>query len=149
MPWNIQQALKLFSNCRIMKTVIGKAIMTPEQAHALGDFIRERRLTLGISQRELARRAGVADVVRIEQGILLNPRAESLRALAHGLDVPLNDLFAIADWLPQDELPTLTPYLRAKYKELPQEAVNEMERFFTRLARRHGVHGPADGEDER
>ncbi len=123
--------------------------MTPEQARALGAFIRQRRVELGLSARELARRAGVADVIRIEQGILLNPRTDSLRAIAHGLDVPLNDLLAAADYVPAKELPTFTPYLRTKYKELPEQAVAEMEQFLQRLRHKHGTGGPVDGEDER
>lgn len=121
--------------------------MTPEQAQALGTFIRERRLKLGISARELARRAGIADVVRLEQGRLPNPGAETLRAVATGLEVPLSDLLAAADWLPPKELPTFRPYLRAKYR-LPDEAVDEMDAFLARLAKKHGVKGPADSEDE-
>lgn len=121
--------------------------MTPEQARALGAFIRKRRLKLGISARELARRAGVADVVRLEQGGLLNPRAESLRGVANGLEVPLSDLLAAADWLPPKELPTFRPYLRTKYR-LPDDAVEEMEAFMARLAKKHGIKGPAAGEDE-
>ncbi len=123
--------------------------MTPEQARALGAFIRRQRLALGLSARELARRAGIADVIRIEQGILLNPRTDSLRAIAQGLDVPLNDLLAAADYVPAKELPTFRPYLRAKYKDLPDEAVAEMEQFLGRLQRKHGSGGPLDGEDER
>lgn len=123
--------------------------MTPEQARSLGAFIRQRRLALGLSARELARRAGIADVIRIEQGILSNPRTDSLRAIAQGLDLPLSDLLAAADYVPAKELPTFTPYLRTKYKDLPDEAVAEMEQFLERLRQKHGTGGPVDDEDER
>jgi transcriptional regulator with XRE-family HTH domain len=125
--------------------------MTPEEAKQLGAMLRAKREDSGLTAREVARRAGVdvGTVTRIEQGQILAPRPENLTALGEVLQIPAADLFATADWLPKNELPTLTPYLRAKYKELPQEAVDEMEQFFARLAKKHGVQGPEGGEDER
>jgi hypothetical protein len=48
------------------------------------------------------------------------------------------------------DLPLPRPYLRAKYPDLPPEAVEQAERYLTRLMRQHGVvaDGPAPGEDE-
>jgi transcriptional regulator with XRE-family HTH domain len=123
--------------------------MTPKQARALGAFIRQQREQLGLSARELARRAGVADVIRLEQGSLLNPRSSTLNAVADALEVPVADLFAVADWLPADELPSFRPYLRAKYHDLPEPAVAEMDAFLSRLRKRHGLSGPIAQEDER
>jgi transcriptional regulator with XRE-family HTH domain len=87
--------------------------------------------------------------VRLERGEILTPQPDTLKALATALDLSVTDLFALAEWLPERELPNFRPYLRAKYKELPEEAVAEMEAFFERLAKKHGMQGPADGEDER
>jgi transcriptional regulator with XRE-family HTH domain len=125
--------------------------LTPEQAKALAVVLRRRRDELGYTVRELAARADVnlATIVRLEHGDILTPQPDTLKGLAAALDVPVTDLFAVADWLPKDELPTFTPYMRAKYTELPEEAVEEMERFFDRLAKKHGVTGPVDREDER
>ncbi len=125
--------------------------MTPEEAKRLGALLRAKREASGLTAREVARRAAVdvGTVTRIEQGQILSPRPDSLNALGEVLGIPAADLFATADWLPRNELPTFTPYLRAKYKDFPDEAVAEMETFFGRLAKKHGVHGPAAGEDER
>jgi transcriptional regulator with XRE-family HTH domain len=111
--------------------------MTPQEAKRLGRLLRAKREASGLTAREVARRADidVGTVTRIEQGQILSPRPDSL--------------FAIADWLPKDQLPTFTPYLRAKYKDFPDEAVAQMETFFARLAKKHGVQGPTGGEDER
>jgi len=57
-------------------------------------------------------------------------------------------VFVIADWLPADELPTLKPYLRAKYHDLPESAITELEAYANRLIQRHGGHGPINREDE-
>lgn len=122
--------------------------MTPKQARALGAYIRRQREQLGLSARELARRAGIADVIRLEQGSLLNPRSSTLTAVADALEVPVADLFAVADWLPADELPSFQPYLRAKFQDLPEQAVAEMDAFLTRLRKRHGLSGPVGREDE-
>ena len=55
----------------------------------------------------------------------------------------------MTDWLPSKELPSFRPYLRAKYHDLPPDAITELERNFADIARRYGTDGPQDGEDER
>jgi transcriptional regulator with XRE-family HTH domain len=124
--------------------------LNPEQARQLGHALRTRREQIGLSARSLEAASGVniSSIVSLERGDILTPQPDTLKALAAALDMPVTDLFAIADWLPKNELPTFTPYMRAKYKDFPDEAVAEMEQFFTRLAKKHGVHGPAAGEDE-
>lgn len=124
--------------------------MTPDEAQRLAELLRRRREALGLSASEVARRSGVnkGTVTRIELGQIASPRPDSLTAIGDVLGIPASDLFAIADWLPKRQLPTFLPYMRAKYKELPATAVAEMEAYFDRLARKHGVQGPVDGEDE-
>ena len=48
--------------------------MIPEQARALGKFLKERRTALGLSTRALAARSDVdmATIVRLEQGALIH-----------------------------------------------------------------------------
>ena len=56
----------------------------------------------------------------------------------------------IADWLPAGELPTLRPYLRAKYG-LGDQAAAELDDYVAKLQQRHGSQGgtgPRDQEDE-
>ena len=50
--------------------------------------------------------------------------------------------------MPRDELPSFRPYPRTKYRDLPPEAVAEIESVFDRLAREYRLEGPRDGEDE-
>ncbi|MBA3617990.1 MAG: helix-turn-helix transcriptional regulator [Acidothermales bacterium] len=125
--------------------------LTPEQALALAKILRAKRAALHLSMRQVEAVSGVnsATIVRLERGSILTPQPETLKALASALDLSVSDLFAVADWVPAQELPTFRPYLRAKYKQLPESAVAEMEQFFERLTKRHGAQGPADGEDER
>lgn len=126
--------------------------MELRKAQELGRRLRQRRQQLGLSQRELGRRAGVDDatVVRLEQGLFAAPRPDKLSRIAHALGLSLADVFALADYVVPSELPTFTPYLRAKYGRLPAGAVDELERYFDTLAARYGIDpaGPAPGEDE-
>ena len=126
--------------------------MNPKQAKALGRFFKEHRAALGLSTRALAARCGIdmATIVRLEQGAFAEPRPDTLRVVAEALGLSLADVFAMADYVVPDELPAFSPYLRSKYRDLPAPAVDELERSFKRIAKRHGFDptGPAPGEDE-
>ncbi|MEE2032982.1 helix-turn-helix domain-containing protein [Rhodococcus chondri] len=129
--------------------------MNPKQALKLAQTLRTRRGELGLSASEVARRAEVAKatVTRLELGDIPQPRPDNLRAIAEALELPVADLFAAADWIPEGELPTLTPYLRTKYKDMPADAVREIEQHFAAVAQRHGLTldhtaGPSSGQDE-
>ena len=60
---------------------------------ALANAVKERRLELGLSQRELAERAAVADgtISKVELA-KLSPTVETLAKIAGGLDLELADL---------------------------------------------------------
>ena len=100
--------------------------------------------------RQVATQTGMnASVIsKLEAGQILGPLPETLKDLARVLKIPMSDLFVIADWLPADELPTLKPYLRAKYHDLDEAAIAELERYADQLAKRHGGLGPIGREDE-
>ena len=116
----------------------------------LATLLRERRTKLGLSAREVARRADldVSVIIRLEKADNPRPRLESLKQIAEVLGIPAADLYAAADALPLGQLPSLRPYMRAKYRELPDDAVAEVEAFIDKLARKHGERGPQNFEDE-
>ncbi|WP_442914286.1 helix-turn-helix domain-containing protein [Kribbella sp. NBC_01245] len=127
--------------------------MTPEQQRALSSTIKEARLARGYSASELARRSGLtpSTITRIEASQLQHPpQAENLIAIAHALDIPAGDLFGALDWLEENELPSFTPYLRARYGKLSPEDFAELNATFARIAKRTGydANGPKRGEDE-
>ena len=66
------------------------------------------------------------------------------------LAMDLVDIYRPLGYDAPTSLPSLRPYLRSKYSELPAEAAEQLERYAERLAKRHGVDlsGPAPGEDE-
>jgi transcriptional regulator with XRE-family HTH domain len=124
--------------------------LNPQQAKDLGRRLSARREELGLTVRDVERLAGVDDstVVRLENGVIADPRPATVRAICEALDLVVADVYPIADY--PGSLPTFRPYLRTKYRGLPAEAVEQLDRIFRRLAERHGLDsaGPAPGEDE-
>jgi transcriptional regulator with XRE-family HTH domain len=149
----IDKMLHLRSDCEKMVVANGSTYhMNPKQAKELGHHLRSRREELGLSVRDVEGLSGVDDgtIVRIEQGAFAAPAPDKLSRIAEALDLSLADVFALADYAIPSELPSFQPYLRSKYRGLPPEAVEQLDRAFQRLAKRHGLDaaGPAPGEDE-
>jgi transcriptional regulator with XRE-family HTH domain len=126
--------------------------MEAERQTAIGKLIYERRTELGLSMTQLAKLAGInrTQVSRLEDGYSAVPYPDTLVRLAAALRVPSADLFAIAGYQLPDELPTLRPYLRAKYGPLPDEALATVEEYLAGVAQQYGYQPgvPSDGEDE-
>jgi transcriptional regulator with XRE-family HTH domain len=126
--------------------------MDAKDAKRLGTLLRQRREGRGWSIRQLEERSGVDDssIVRLENGRQSRPSVEKLNRLADALQLPVEDLLIAARLTQPGGLPSLRPYLRAKYPELPASAEAELSRYFDRLAKRYGVssEGPLPGEDE-
>jgi transcriptional regulator with XRE-family HTH domain len=126
--------------------------MKPKDLERIGRTLSDARERLGLSAAEVARRAGMptSTVTRIESAQFATPQPDSLKAIADVVGVDVADLFVTADWLPKGGLPTFTPYLRAKYGDLPPEALADLEKSFARIAERYGYDaaGPSPGEDE-
>jgi transcriptional regulator with XRE-family HTH domain len=129
--------------------------MTPEQSARLGQLLTTSREDVGLSIPEVSRRAGIdrGTLWRIEKGVITNPKAENLQSIGEVLGIPVSDLFTTVGWVPPKQLPTIRPYLRTKYRQLPDAAVKEIEEYFDNVARRHGISfdsevGPRNREDE-
>jgi transcriptional regulator with XRE-family HTH domain len=124
--------------------------LTVDQAQAIGTILSAQRKKLGISMRTLSVRSGVnqATIVRLEHGDIRSPQPDTFVDLARALGISVSDLFASAGWIPAEELPGFKPYLRAKYRDLDEQAIDDLERYADRLSARHGGQGPIDQEDE-
>lgn len=118
----------------------------------LGEYVKKRRIELGMSGREFARRieADTAYVVRLERGEYKAPRPDMLKNIAEALKLPLSDVYAVAGFLVPCDLPTLVPYLRTRYGQLSDEAITALDSYFLKIAADEGLDlsGPAPGEDE-
>jgi transcriptional regulator with XRE-family HTH domain len=124
--------------------------ITPDQAKRLAVILRRHRLQRGLSMRQVALQAGfnVATLATLEAGSNHGPQPSTLKALAEVLQIDLGRLYTELSWLPAQQLPNLAPYMRAKYHDLPDSAIAELEAYANRLIQRHGGDGPIDGEDE-
>jgi transcriptional regulator with XRE-family HTH domain len=106
----------------------------------LGEYVRARRLSLGLSYQDVADESGLHYSYwnKLENGHYEQPAPKYLKIIAHTLRVPIEDLYGLAGYDLPDRLPTFTPYLRAKY-ELPPEAVADLERYFDMLRSYNGI----------
>lgn len=100
----------------------------------LGEYIRHRRLSRGLSLNDVAETSGLhfSYWSKLENGAYDSPSPKHLLVIARSLDVNIEDLYALAGYEIPERLPTFTPYLRAKY-ELPPEAIADLERYFELL----------------
>lgn len=150
----IDEVLRLRSSCGTMDTAKRSTYATvePAQAKKLGRQLRKRRDQLGLSLRQLERLADVDNgtIARIEQGAFAAPAPDKLARIADALGLSLADVFALADYAVPGDLPSFQPYLRTKYRDMPPEAVDDLNKAFARIARKHGYdpEGPQRGEDE-
>lgn len=106
----------------------------------LASFVRARRESLGLSQVQLAERSGLHHSYwsYLEAGRFARPSPEQLNIIARTLKVPLEDLYNLVGYQLPEGLPSLRPYLRAKY-DLPPEAIAELERYFDFLRQQYGI----------
>lgn len=121
------------------------------QWRRLGDMLKQRRLALGLSASEVARRAGIDKhtYINLENAERGRPAMESVQVIADALAIPIADVFAITGWLPRTDLPSFRPYLRTKYNHMPEAALKDMEAYFDQIASRYDVsNGPNNKEDE-
>jgi transcriptional regulator with XRE-family HTH domain len=113
--------------------------------HQFASFLRKRRAVLNLTGPQLADSLGVSksNVSYWESGEFL-PKPELLRPLARVLRVSYEDVYAAAH--KPGELPAPALYLRAKYRGLPERALEEAEQFFTEFEQRYGGSGDAESD---
>jgi transcriptional regulator with XRE-family HTH domain len=109
-----------------------------EQKITLGSHLRSQRETAKLSIRELARQSGVpaSYITEIEGGKKTHPSAEVLQKLAKVLEIDTADLFAFIGVTPSQGLPSVAPYLRARYK-LSGDALREAEQQLQHIIDKH------------
>lgn len=126
--------------------------MNQRQATKLGSWLRDRRHEAGIGTTQLAKRTGINDatITRIEHGAIASPDPQKLARIAEELDLNLADVYAMAGYAAPKNLPSFQPYLRRKYRDLPDTAIEDLEQAFQQIVKKHGYQpdGPAASEDE-
>jgi transcriptional regulator with XRE-family HTH domain len=71
----------------------------------------------------------------LENGHYLTPSPDRLQRLADVLGVDFEDLYALASYDRPERLPSFGPYLRARYDELPDDVIADVEAYFQSRAR--------------
>jgi transcriptional regulator with XRE-family HTH domain len=126
--------------------------MDRRRAKRLGEWLRQRRKEAGMSTIQLAKLAGTTDatITRIEHGAFVAPAPDKLCRIAVALGLSLADVYAMAGYAVPSDLPTLQPYLRRKYEDMPAQVVEDLDRVVQTIIDKHGYQpgGPKDGEDE-
>lgn len=90
----------------------------------LGTFVCQARERAGLSLRNLEAITGIPRMKlnRLERDLKIENNADVLQRVAEALELDSDDLFALAGYRPSEKLPSLTPYLRARY-HLPPKAL--------------------------
>lgn len=110
----------------------------------LGKLIARERARQGLSLETLGNAAGGnrSTIMRLEHGKFGRPDPEKLQRIARTLDLDVEDLFALAGYVPSDGLPNFGPYLEAKYgDELSASDRRELARDLERRRKKPGRGG--------
>jgi transcriptional regulator with XRE-family HTH domain len=112
--------------------------INPTEPMTLGSSLRQARERLGLSLRDLETITGVSRPMlhRLEHDQVDQPNPTVLQQLADTLELNGDDLFALAGYRPSTQLPSLAPYLRAKY-QLPPDALAEAQAALQRILTRY------------
>lgn len=106
--------------------------MSQAQLNELGRVIARKRAKAKLTQRSLAEKARVTHptILRMERGEFMRPDPEKLQRIAEALDLNAGDFFALAGYIHADHLPSLVPYLRAKFEgDLSAKDRKDIERY--------------------
>ena len=100
----------------------------------LGDYIKSRRLSVGLSLSEAGEASGLDPSYwnKLENGHYQKPAPQHLQTIADVLGEEFEDLYEEAGYAAPKRLPSFQPYMRAKY-DLPPEAVAQLESYFEYL----------------
>lgn len=106
------------------------------ERESLSDFVRRIRKAKNMSCADVSRgsarfgkRISGAYVNRIENNPTLTPSADRLTALAHGLSVPAEEVFArVVGYVPEGETPEEIELL-ARFRELSPERRDDLIRI--------------------
>lgn len=125
--------------------------MKHDAGQQFGAYIKRLRTQQKLSIRALADKIGMDSgaLTRLEHG-KVSPKPNTLKSLAIALQVPLADMFVMAGYVIPYDLPSITPYLRARYGSLPEEAIASADDYLQKLIDEHGMdpRGPVALEDE-
>lgn len=104
--------------------------------------------------KEASRETGISTgtLSTLEQGKQASTSIDKILAMASAYDLDATELIEAAGYDLTSALPTFTPYLRSKYRNIPRQAQDEITAAFDRIVQKYGIDphqaGPNQGEDE-
>jgi len=109
---------------------------------SLGSLLQSKRQAAGLTLTQLALQLGVSRpyLSRLEHGEYRHPSPRVLTHLAKGLDISLEDLYALTGYLLPKDLPEFGPYLRAKHPDWPERVLQELDTFYGYLKHKHSLN---------
>lgn len=127
-------------------------VHTGQGPESLADFVRRVRNEQGWSLAEVERRSGHrigrSHISRIENGESPNPSLQKLQALAIGLDVTEEELFARVRGKVLSEPDAREEKLITKFRQLPEQWQRDLMRIVDVLHRQH-AKTPAEFKSEK
>lgn len=121
-----------------------------QQSETFGSRIKTARIAKALSMQQLADSIGISkSLLRFwELDQIASPDLTKVERAAVLLDLDPISTARLAGYDPTVTLPTMQPYLRSKYPDLPDTALQEI----AAITQRYGIdtrgNGPAPGEDE-
>ncbi len=121
-----------------------------KDVNKLGELLRSGRLAKELPLSKLSSLTGISEgsLVGLEKGQWQKVDPEKLRLLAQALGLNGRDLFVIAGLMPDEELPTVTGLLHARYRSLPTSAVKEIDAFVEFQLGKHGIRPDQAGHEQ-
>jgi transcriptional regulator with XRE-family HTH domain len=134
----------------LVKWVFGeyKPHMRNRKAERLGGFLHDRRIELGFTARYVSEQVGVDDstIMRLERGEHNSPSPTMLARIADILNLNVADVFAMAEYAAPTTLPSFTNYLRLRYPELDEGAIDKLEQVLTALIEPFSIESQIQAE---
>nr|WP_280377941.1 helix-turn-helix transcriptional regulator [Nocardia wallacei] len=92
-----------------------------------------------LTRSDLARRTGLSHttIMRIEEGTFAHPSPRSLKAIADGLDLPVQLLLDAAGWITQSEQTAKRPHITVTYYYISPEIIEAVCGAIESIARTH------------
>jgi transcriptional regulator with XRE-family HTH domain len=108
--------------------------MNAKDAKKLGAAIRRHREAAGLHRKGLADAAGIepSTILRLETGVIREPRAETLQRIARVLGVAVEEFVSVAGYMSPNAEIGLPVYLR-RSMGLTDDEAKRIERYIARL----------------
>lgn len=110
-----------------------------ENPKLLGETIYQAREAKGLTSPQLAKLVGLheATIRRLQLGEIMQPGPGVLARIAEVLDLNVGELYALAGYQAEHELPDLKGWLNIKHRDLPDAAIEALQSHLDYLVDKH------------